>query len=154
MGHGCGMNARYDLERFVAAQAPVYHKALEELRAGKKRSHWMWFIFPQIEGLGHSQTAAYYGISGKDEASAYMAHPVLGPRLVECSRAVLDNADKGVQAIFGHPDDLKFHSSITLFSRAKPTDPVFAEALERFDGGVGCQRTLEKLRRALIDSLD
>lgn len=150
------MQTRFDLERFVAAQAPVYETALQELLAGRKKSHWMWFVFPQLAGLGHSARAAFYGIEGKEEAAAYMAHPVLGPRLVECTRAVMKHARNwhDVHEIFGSPDDLKFLSSITLFSRARPTDPVFAEALEKIYGGIGCQKTLEKLRLAFIESLD
>jgi len=149
------MEHAYDLERFVAAQEPVYERALAELRAGKKESHWMWFIFPQLVGLGQSTNAIYYGLEGKAEAAAYMAHPVLGPRLVACTRAVMENAADwhGVEAIFGRPDDLKFQSSITLFSRARPTHPVFGEALEAIYGGVGCQLTLERMRIAFVESL-
>ncbi len=143
----------YDFDRFVAAQDPIYDTALAELEAGRKRSHWMWYIFPQIEGLGVSQTSAFYAISGKEEAMAYLAHPVLGPRLVECTRATLPHAENGANALFDHPDDLKFQSSISLFSRAKPADPVFHQALDAFFGGVACQRTLETLRIAFYHSL-
>ena len=150
-----GMETGFDLDRFVAAQDAIYGTVLHELRTGRKRSHWMWFVFPQLVGLGHSANAAFYGIDGKDEAAAYMAHPVLGPRLVECVRLVMDRAQDWhvIEAIFGEPDDLKFHSSITLFSRAQPTDPVFAEALDRIYGGVGCTATLEMLRIAFIEGL-
>ncbi len=149
------MDTGFDLERFVTAQEPVYERALHEIRTGRKRSHWMWFVFPQLVGLGHSANAAFYGLEGKAEAAAYVAHPLLGPRLVECVRLVMAQAHdwKDVEALFGRPDDLKFHSSVTLFSRAKPTDPVFAEALERIYGGVGCQRTLEMLRIRFVEGL-
>ena len=150
------METRFDLQRFVDAQAPVYETVLAELRAGHKKSHWMWFIFPQLVGLGHSANAAFYGIESKAEAAAYMAHPVLGARLVECTCVVMDRARDwhDVEAIFGSPDDLKFQSSLTLFSRAKPTHPVFGEALEAIYGGVGCQLTLEKLRIAFVEGLN
>ncbi len=114
----------------------------------------MWYVFPQIKGLGHSQTSMFFAISGKDEAMAYLAHPILGPRLITCTKLALDHADKGALDLFGQPDDLKFQSSLSLFSRAKPCDPVFETALDAFFGGVGCTRTLEKLRIAYIQSLD
>ena len=150
------METQFDLDRFVAAQDPVYDTVLHELKTGRKRTHWMWFIFPQIEGLGSSANAAFYSLNGKAEASAYLAHSVLAARLAECTRIVLAQAASWheVEAIFGQPDDLKFQSSITLFSRAKPTDPVFAEALDKIYGGVGCQLTLEKLRIEFIESLN
>ena len=149
------MQKSFDLERFVDAQAPIYETALAELRAGRRQTRWMWFVFPQLVGLGQSANSAFYGLEGKDEAAAYIAHPVLGPRLVECTCVVMDRARHwhDVEAIFGRPDDLKFHSSITLFSRARPTDPVFAEALDAIYGGVGCQKTLEMLRIAFFESL-
>ncbi len=148
------MNIEYDFDRFVAAQDKVYEIALAELKAGHKKTHWMWYIFPQIEGLGHSQNSAFYSISGKAEAQAYLAHPILGSRLVECTTAALKHAHKGALAVFGHPDDLKFQSSISLFSRAKPCDPVFEQALHAFFGGVACQPTLENLRIAFCESLN
>ena len=147
------MDMQYDFDRFVTAQDAVYETALVELKAGRKETHWMWYIFPQIEGLGHSQTSAFYAISGKAEAKAYLAHPVLGPRLVECTKAALAHASKGAPALFGHPDDLKFQSSLSLFSRAKPCDPIFEDALNAFFGGVACQPTLETLRIAFYESL-
>lgn len=147
------MTTEYDFDRFVTAQNPVYQTVLAELMAGRKKSHWMWFIFPQIKGLGVSQNASFYAISGKEEAKAYLAHPVLGPRLVECTKAALAHANNGANALFGHPDDLKFQSSISLFSRAKPCDPVFEQALNAFFGGVACQPTLETLRIAFYESL-
>ncbi len=138
----------FDLERFVDAQASVYAQVLGELRDGRKRSHWMWFVFPQLEGLGHSPMAQRYAISGAQEAAAYLAHPVLGPRLRECTRLV--NAVKGrtIREILGSPDDLKFRSSMTLFANVTPENAEFTKALELFFGGVGDQATLEKLRPA------
>ena len=114
----------FDLQRFVDAQDRVYDTVLAELRAGAKRSHWIWFVFPQLRGLGHSATAVRYGISSLDEARAYLGHPVLGPRLVECA-----------ELVFGYPDDVKLRSSMTLFARAAPDTPVFAEVLDRFFDG-------------------
>ena len=147
------MDIQYDFDRFVAAQDAVYEAALAELTAGRKETHWMWYIFPQIEGLGHSQTSAFYVISGKAEAAAYLAHPILGPRIIECTKATLQHAQNGAPALFSPPDDLKFQSSISLFSRAKPCDPVFEAALNAFFGGVACQPTLETLRIAFHKSL-
>ncbi len=125
----------YKLDRFVAAQQPVYKQALGELRAGAKRSHWMWFIFPQVEGLGTSDTARYYAIGSLAEARAFLAHPLLGPRLRTCVEAVLAQRGRSVEEIFGYPDSLKFHSSVTLFHLAAPDDPLFAEALRRLCAG-------------------
>jgi uncharacterized protein (DUF1810 family) len=126
----------WDLERFVTAQAPVYDAVLAELRAGRKRSHWMWFIFPQLAGLGHSAMAQHYAISGLDEARAYLDHPLLGARLLECSALALAAGQyDSAHTIFGSPDDLKFRSSMTLFSLAAPGEPVFADCLQRFYGG-------------------
>ncbi len=133
-----------DLTRFVEAQAPVHETALGELRAGRKRSHWMWFVFPQLAGLGMSPTARFYGIAGLGEARAYLAHPVLGLRLLACTRAVLGVEDRSLHAIFGSPDDLKFRSSMTLFDRAGG-EPAFREALERYCEGRPDPRTLELL---------
>ncbi len=124
----------FNLERFVVAQAPVYARVLAELRAGDKRSHWMWFVFPQIRGLGTSSMAERYGISGRAEAVAYLAHPVLGPRLRECVGLVLLVEGRTVAEIFGSPDDLKFHSSLTLFAEVSG-EAVFREALVKFFGG-------------------
>ena len=108
----------YDLKRFVDAQARVYEIALDEIDNGRKRSHWMWFIFPQLRGLGRSSTAQIYGIGSLDEARAYLAHPLLGPRLRECAEAALEHSGKPLIDIFGSPDDLKFRSSMTLFAHA------------------------------------
>ncbi|NHK28592.1 DUF1810 family protein [Parvularcula flava] len=138
----------FDLERFVEAQKGFYDKALDELRAGCKRTHWIWFIFPQIEGLGHSPTAIHYSISGKDEAAAYADHPVLGPRLIECTEAVLAIDSSDATAVFGHPDNLKFRSSMTLFEAATGNDlfgPLFSKALEKFYDGERDGHTLERL---------
>src|SRR3954471_17863724 len=106
----------FDLERFVTAQAPVFTAALNELKAGRKRSHWMWFIFPQMRGLGHSPTAQFYGISSIDEARAYLAHRGLGSRLDQCTKIVRASEAPSLQALFGSPDDLKFRSCMTLFA--------------------------------------
>jgi uncharacterized protein (DUF1810 family) len=125
---------RYDLERFVTAQAPVFDTALEELKAGHKRTHWMWFIFPQLSALGQSPTARFYGIGSIDEARAYRMHPVLGPRLILCTRAVLQCTAGSLRDIFGSPDDLKFRSSMTLFEAAA-AEPVFAQAFDRWCSG-------------------
>ena len=111
------MDDPYDLRRFVDAQQAVYETVCRELRQGRKQSHWMWFIFPQIKGLGHSAMAQKFAISSREEAKAYLAHPILGPRLRECSRIVADLEGKSVEDIFGYPDDMKFRSSMTLFAR-------------------------------------
>ncbi|CAM2988552.1 DUF1810 domain-containing protein [Methylobacterium mesophilicum] len=135
----------YDLDRFVAAQAGVYDRALAELRAGEKRSHWMWFIFPQIAGLGSSPMARRYAIGTLDEARAYCGHPVLGARLRACTAAVNGVTGRSAHAIFGSPDDMKFRSSMTLFARAAPEEPGFAEALARYFGGAPDPLTLAEL---------
>ena len=121
-----------DLERFIAAQQPIYAQATAELAAGRKRSHWMWFVFPQLEGLGASATAQRYAIRSLDEARAYLDHPLLGARLRECVALVNKVQGRSAHDIFGHPDDLKFHSSMTLFAAAAPQEPLFAEALRKF----------------------
>lgn len=133
-----------DLTRFVEAQGPVYETALAELKTGHKCSHWMWFVFPQLAGLGMSPTARFYGIAGLEEARAYLAHPVLGPRLLACTRAVLGVEGRSLHAIFGSPDDLKFRSAMTLFDRAGG-EPAFREALARYCEGRPDPRTLEVL---------
>ena len=126
----------YDLERFVAAQdeAGTYGRAVAELRRGSKTSHWMWFVFPQIRGLGYSPAARLYGISGLDEARAYLAHPVLGPRLAECATIVAGLSGLTAEQIFGGIDAVKLRSSMTLFSRAGPDQPVFARVLQMYFG--------------------
>jgi uncharacterized protein (DUF1810 family) len=122
----------FDLERFVTAQAPVYAAALAELRAGRKRTHWMWFIFPQLKALGRSATAQFYGIGGLEEARAYLAHPILGPRLAECALAATAAEAASLNALFGSPDDLKFVSSMTLFAQAAEEPALFRAALDRW----------------------
>ncbi|MDP4021564.1 DUF1810 domain-containing protein [Methylobacterium sp. NEAU 140] len=139
------MEDPHDLRRFVEAQAGTYERALAELRAGEKRSHWMWFVFPQISGLGASPTARCYAIASLDEARAYLGHPVLGPRLLACTAAVNAVEGRSARAIFGAPDDVKFRSSMTLFGRAAPEEPAFAAALDRYFGGEPDPLTLAKL---------
>jgi len=135
----------FDLARFVSAQAGTFSAAVEELRAGAKRSHWMWFIFPQLKGLGVSSTAQFYGLSGLDEATAYLEHPVLGPRLEQAVEAVQASGAASLHALFGSPDDLKFCSSMTLFAIAAPDGP-FNAALERWCGEPD-RRTVALLRK-------
>ena len=135
----------HDLQRFVAAQDGVWERALAELTAGAKRSHWMWFVFPQIEGLGFSAMAQRYAVSGLAEARAYLAHPLLGPRLLACTAAMNGHEGKSARAILGQPDDMKFRSSMTLFEAADPEAPAFSEALERYFGGERDEATLERL---------
>jgi len=135
----------YDLQRFVAAQEPVFPTALAELRAGRKRTHWMWFIFPQLRGLGRSPTATYYGIGSLDEARAYLAHPVLGPRLRACAQAVAAITDRTAEQILGGTDSVKLRSSMTLFARAAPQETVFRQVLERFFAGGEDPATVQRL---------
>ncbi|QIK38352.1 DUF1810 domain-containing protein [Caldichromatium japonicum] len=134
----------YDLERFVAAQASIYEQALAELRAGCKRSHWMWFIFPQIAGLGTSPMSRRYTIRNLDEARAYLAHPLLGARLRACAEALLAIEGKGAREILGSPDDLKLRSSATLFACISPKGSVFHRLLERYFVGMLDPLTLER----------
>jgi uncharacterized protein (DUF1810 family) len=131
-----------DLGRFLQAQEAIYAGALQELRAGQKRSHWMWFIFPQIEGLGVSSTARHYAIKSVDEARAYLAHPVLGARLLECTRAVNALEGRSLSRIFGTPDDLKFRSSMTLFEIVAGAGSDFSGALDKYCGGRRDEATL------------
>lgn len=134
------------LERFSAAQDDgVYDQALSEIKCGKKESHWMRFIFPQLKGLGHSSTAEYYGINGLDEVRQYLEDPVLGPRLIEISRALLELEGSDANAVFGYPDDFKLHSSMTLFSQVKGTDEVFNEVLQKYFAGKPDRKTLASL---------
>lgn len=139
------MNDPYDLKRFLSAQAPVIEQVREELRAGKKRGHWMWFVFPQIAGLGRSEMSRKFAIASLDEARAYLAHEILGPRLRECAALVVAAEGRSVEEIFGTPDDLKFHSSMTLFARAAPREPVFQEALQKYFGGLEDRATVERI---------
>lgn len=136
----------FELERFVSAQAAVIEQVRRELAAGHKRSHWMWFIFPQLRGLGHSATAQRYGISGAQEAQAYLQHPILGPRLVECTSLVNAVTGRSVHDIFGAPDDVKFRSSMTLFSQVPQASAVFQQALEHYFGGLADPHTLQLLQ--------
>ena len=138
------MNEPFDLQRFVDAQQGVYAQVRAELAAGRKRSHWMWFVFPQLKGLGRSATAQHYGIGSKAEAQAYWAHPLLGPRLRECTELVLAVDGSSAHEIFGPPDDLKFRSSMTLFAQATG-EPVFTRALEKYFGGRLDEATLRLL---------
>jgi uncharacterized protein (DUF1810 family) len=134
----------FDLERFVKAQAPAYDQVLSELRAGRKRSHWIWFIFPQLRGLGSSGMSRKYAISSLDEARAYLRHPTLGPRLLECVRLVNAVEGRSIEEILG-ADDVKLRSSLTLFGRADPDAAELSDALEEYFGGVPDQRTLDLL---------
>ncbi len=140
------MRDAYDLQRFVDAQAPVYAHVLEELRDGRKKTHWMWFIFPQIVGLGHSPMAQAFAISSRLEAAAYLEHPLLGPRLIECTELVNRIEGRTASQIFGAPDDLKFRSSMTLFAEASTGTAVFTEALQKYFAGCGDPLTLDRLR--------
>lgn len=139
------MDDLFDLERFVEAQRPVLKRVVFELESGHKRSHWMWFVFPQIAGLGTSPMAVRYAIGSLDEARAYLAHPVLGPRLRHCTRLVNAIAGRSAHQVFGAPDDLKFRSSLTLFARAAPGEPLFADALRMYFDGNGDPSTLARL---------
>jgi uncharacterized protein (DUF1810 family) len=139
------MDTQFNLERFVEAQDPVYRSVVAELKAGRKQTHWMWFIFPQIAGLGHSAMAQRYAIASADEAAAYLAHPLLGPRLRECSALVAAIDDKPIEEIFDAPDDRKFHSSMTLFSEVAPDEAVFVECINKFFDGVPDQATVDRL---------
>ncbi|HEY0622286.1 DUF1810 domain-containing protein [Sphingomonas sp.] len=134
------------LERFVEAQEPIYATALAEMRRGAKRSHWMWFIFPQLAGLGRSETARFFGIRSLNEAQAYLGHPVLGPRYLECVGALQDLDISDPVAVFGAVDAMKFRSSLTLFETARPT-PLLAAALDRWFGGERDTATLSRLER-------
>ncbi len=137
----------YDLNRFLRAQEGVYERAVAELRGGQKRTHWMWFIFPQIEGLGYSPTARLYSIKSVEEARQYLDHPVLGKRLLECTEAVLALKGGSVSEIFGHPDDLKFKSSMTLFEKIAIPGSVFSLALDRYCHGERDEMTLRLLEK-------
>ncbi len=135
----------YDLQRFVDAQAPVFDQVVAELEAGRKRSHWMWFVFPQIVGLGFSAMARRYAIRSLEEARAYLAHDRLGPRLGHCTDLVNRIEGRSAAAIFGSPDDVKFRSSMTLFSRAAPDDERYRMSLARYFGGEPDRATLDRL---------
>jgi uncharacterized protein (DUF1810 family) len=132
----------YDLNRFLQAQQNDYQRALSEIRSGRKRSHWMWYIFPQYDGLGFSSTSKRYAIKSVAEAEAYLRHPVLGPRLVECAEAVLGVEGRSASEVFGSPDDLKLRSCATLFAAVSPPGSVFERVLEKFFRGVRDEKTL------------
>jgi uncharacterized protein (DUF1810 family) len=140
------MTDSFDLQRFVQAQETVYSRAVAELREGRKRSHWMWFIFPQIAGLGFSAMSQRYAITSSEEAEAYLAHALLGPRLIACTNLVLAVKDRSINAILGAPDDVKFRSSMTLFA-AVSNEPIFEEALARYFAGEHDRATLDILAR-------
>jgi uncharacterized protein (DUF1810 family) len=138
----------YDLARFVQAQAGTYDRAIAEIRSGHKRSHWMWFIFPQIDGLGFSETAKRYAVKSLAEAEAYLRHPVLGPRLVECAEAALGVEGRSAYDIFGSPDDLKLRSCATLFACVTPAGSVFDRLLAKYYQGERDEKTLRLLGKA------
>jgi uncharacterized protein (DUF1810 family) len=140
------MSDPFNLVRFIEAQDPVYARVCSELRQGRKVSHWMWFVFPQIEGLGRSGMAQQFAISSLEEARAYLRHPVLGPRLRECTRLVCQISETTIQEIFGSPDDMKVRSCMTLFSQGDVDDGIFQEALNKFFSGEPDELTLERIR--------
>jgi len=142
------MESGYDLKRFLDAQNQLYLKALAEMRNGKKESHWMWFVFPQVKGLGFSETAKFYGIADLEEATAYLAHPVLGRHLIEISEAVLQIENKTATEIFGAPDDMKLRSSITLFAKVENANPVFEKVLDKYFMGMQDDYTEDLLERS------
>ncbi len=141
------MNDPFHLQRFVAAQEPVYGQVCAELAAGAKTGHWMWFVFPQLQGLGRSTMAIRYSITSKEEAQGYWHHDVLGPRLKECVELVLAVKGKTAFQIFGTPDELKFRSSMTLFAQAVPDEPMFKRPLAKYFDGRDDPRTMELLAR-------
>jgi len=134
-----------DLQRFIDAQRPLYDRVLDELRSGQKRTHWMWFVFPQIEGLGYSAMAQKFAIASRDEAAAYLRHPLLGGRLEECTALVNAIREKSVRDIFGQPDDIKFGSSMTLFAKVAKGHSVFHEAVEKYFDGHFDEATLARI---------
>lgn len=140
------VNDPFDLRRFLDAQQGNYARALAELLSGRKTGHWIWYVFPQLKGLGFSQASQFYGLSGLEEARAYLAHPILGPRLRDCVAAMLMTNVRSAESVLGHVDALKFRSSMTLFSCAAPGDPLFAKALARFFAGGEDAKTLALLK--------
>ena len=142
-GEGIGREDPFDLGRFISAQAGVYDRVLAEIRSGQKRTHWMWFIFPQIDGLGHSATSKHYAIKSIEEARAYLNHPVLGPRLLACAEAALAVEGRKVSDIFGYPDDVKLRSSMTLFASVADPGSVFDRVLAKYFQGERDARTLQ-----------
>ena len=143
------MSDEFNLARFIEAQAPVYATVVAELRAAHKSTHWMWFVFPQIAGLGRSAMAQRYAIGSLAEARAYLAHPVLGARLLECTALVAAAPERSAHQIFGDPDDMKLHSSLTLFARAAPTEPLFQNCLTKYFNGEPDPATLLLLNSML-----
>jgi uncharacterized protein (DUF1810 family) len=139
------MSDPYDLQRFVDAQNPIFNQVLAELRAGRKRSHWMWFVFPQIRGLGTSPMAKRFAISAIAEAQAYLGHPILGSRLRECTRLVTEIKGRTIAEIFGYPDDLKFRSSMSLFAKATPDNRLFTRAIAKYFPEGDDPLTLERM---------
>jgi uncharacterized protein (DUF1810 family) len=139
------MNDAHDLQRFVDAQSAVYENVCAELRNGRKESHWMWFIFPQLRGLGQSRMATLFGVTSREEAEEYLRHPVLGPRLRECTGLVNLVEGRSIHQIFGSPDDLKFRSSMSLFASVAADNQVFTEALQKYFGGEVDPLTMERL---------
>ena len=137
----------HNLDRFIEAQDPIYSRVITELKSGKKRTHWMWFIFPQVAGLGRSPTSQYYAIKSTDEAQQYLNHPVLGERLKECAEILLGIENRSAREVFGTPDDLKLRSSMTLFANISGPGSVFEEVLSKFFQGRQCQRTLAFLKK-------
>lgn len=140
------MSDPYHLERFVAAQDRVFDQVCSELKQGKKRSHWMWFVFPQMRGLGHSDMAQRYAIGSREEAQAYLDHPVLGPRLRQCASHLMQVEGRSIGEILGYPDDLKLRSSMTLFARVAKDNQIFVDVLEKYFAGQLDPATLERLR--------
>jgi uncharacterized protein (DUF1810 family) len=135
----------HNLQRFIDAQHPLYGQVRDELQAGRKETHWMWFIFPQVRGLGRSTTAEKYAIQSIEEANAYLEHPLLGFRLRECTQLVNGVVGRSIEEIFGYPDHLKFHSSMTLFAKASPAEKPFTTALDKYFNGDDDPKTLEQL---------
>lgn len=150
MGNGTETDDPFDLNRFVQAQEATYPRALAEIKQGAKQTHWMWFIFPQLEGLGSSSTARFYAIKTQDEARAYLNHPILGNRLLECCQALLQNQDKSASDIFGYPDDLKLRSCMTLFAAVSQPGSVFSRVLQQYFQDQPDQRTLALLNQSSV----
>lgn len=140
-------HSRDEFARYVSAQADVYEKAIGELSAGRKASHWMWFIFPQLRGLGHSEMSRKYAIASVKSAQRYLDHPLVGPRLRECTRLIIETQGNEIESIFGYVDAMKFHSCMTLFAIATEEGGVFSEALDRFFAGEQDPNTLRLLRK-------
>ena len=137
------MDDPYGLSRFIEAQDTDYEQALAEIRSGRKRSHWMWYVFPQFTGLGSSPTSSHYAIKSRDEAEAYLSHPILGRRLVECAEAVVQIRDRSALEVFGSPDDMKLRSSATLFASLSPEGSVFHRLIDQHFDGRRDDRTIE-----------